>query len=162
MANIFDQYDMDYTSSLNNALRDASVIQTGKIEDGKYQAKVNDIKLMPSKKYQDELQLGINFQIIEGDYKGRFCSRYYAVIPEFMDRIKTDMHTLGLDLEDDIRKLGEEETLEMLIGRIVDITIKNKRSKTNGQEYMNVYINRLVSLGEFEEVEDDDDDNPFE
>lgn len=162
MANIFDSYGMDYTASLNNALRDAKIVDnTEPIPDGKYQCRIVQVSIKPSKKYEDELQMDIALQIIEGIFENRFLHRYYAIIPEQMDRIKTDMHTLGIDLKDDIRNLGDEDLLNSLYGRIVDVQVKWKTSATNGKSYQNVYINRLVSMGSFEET-DEDEPLPFD
>lgn len=165
MANIFDNYAMDYTSSCNNSLRDAEDTRNKELPEGQYQARTCGIWLKPSKKYEDELQLRIGFQVLEGEYKGNYCSRYYAIIPEQMPMLKNDLMTLGIDLQDDIRKLGDEETLKAMDGLIVDINVKHKKAQRSSKvdHFVNVYINRLVGKYEepMEEAEDDDD-NPFE
>ena len=167
MANIFDNYGMDYTSACNNSLREAEVGASKYVDlpEGSYQCRTFGIYLKPSKKYQDELQFRIGFEVLEGPYKGSRTSKFYAVIPEQMGIIKYDLSTLGVELDDDIRNLGDEAILESLDGLIVDLTIRHKKAKPGSRidHFTNLFINRLVGkdTAPFEEAEDDDE-NPFE
>lgn len=162
--NPFNNYGMDYISSLNNAYRDAQVRNSNfTLPDGKYQAALTYIALLPSKLYENELQLCLGFTVIDGEYKGHKLSKYQSIIPENMDRLKTDMTVLGLDLEGDITKLGEQDVLESLLDTIVDLTIKSKAKTKGNGFYTNVYLNRKAGMlsGENMIEADEDDDNPF-
>lgn len=159
--NPFSSYDMDYISSLNNAYRDASVRGgTNAVPEGKYQAALSYIALLPSKYFENELQLCLGFTILEGDQKGASLSKYISIIPESMERLKTDMTVLGLDLENNIVKLGEQDVLEGLLDTVVDLTVRHKQKKDGKGWYTNIYLNR--ASGKYEgDLEVQDDDNPF-
>lgn len=160
--NPFSQLGRDYQASLNNAYRDAQNLSTGmrSLPEGKYQCIICAFSLRPSKQYPDELSLSLGFQVISGDQKNVIVYKYYAINPENLDRLKTDMETLKIDLHDDITNLGEADTAEAIIDQIVDITVKHK-AKTDGKGFFqNIYINRAYGKNSFTEIEDDD--NPFD
>lgn len=166
MANIFDNYGMDYTSACNNSLRDAEIGKPkyGDLPEGSYQCRTFGIYLKPSKKYEDELQFRIGLEVLEGPCKGVQASKFYAVIPEQMSMIKNDLATLGVDLGDDIRNLGDEAVLESLDGLIVDVVVRHKKTKPGSKidHFTNLYINRLVGKDSAPFTETEDDENPFE
>ena len=165
--NPFDSFDSAYMASLNNAYRAAEAKGGGSFlpPEGKYQTIVSAFSLKPSKIFNDELTLNLGFEVLDGEHKGKTVYKYYSIIPEGLDLLKTDMTRLNIDLEDDIRKLGEMKTAEQIIDQVVDITIKHKKKKNGEGVYQNVYIDR--SLGKvqppfenFKEV--DDDQLPFD
>jgi len=161
--NPFDQFGPDYISSLNNSYRDAKIKtrSSGIVPEGKYQTIVTYIALKPSRVYQNELQLAMSFEILDGEYRGTSVMKYTPIIPENMERLKTDLYILGIDLEDDVTKLGDQSTIEMILDQIVDITVKHKAREKSDGVYQNIFINRSHGKpsGDFEETEDDD--NPF-
>lgn len=165
--NPFNQFDNAYMASLNNAYREAqSLRRTGTmpmLPEGKYQCIVSAFSLKPSKNYPDELNLMLGFEVISGDQKGITAYKFYAINPESVERLKTDMQILNIDLEDDISVLGEFKTADAILDQIVDITVKHKR-KENGTFFQNIYLNRSMgkaSVNGFQPVEDDDE-LPFE
>ena len=162
--NPFNSFGPDYLASLNNSYRDAKVRARGggsaTLPEGKYQAYINYVSLMPSKLYADELQLAIGFDILAGDQKGQHVAKYIAIIPERMEQLKNDLSVLNIDIGDDVSKLGEEETINQMIDQIVDITIRHKK-KDKGGFFQNVYIDRSLGKSDNFVEQDDDDDNPF-
>lgn len=159
--NPFNNYGQDYIASLNNSYRDAKVTSRGgtTLPEGSYQAFIHYVSLSPSKLYADELQLAIGMEVIAGDQKGARCTKFYAIVPERIGILKSDLNTLNIDIGDDITLLGEQETIDQILDQIVDITVKHKIH--NGKNYQNIYINR--SAGKADNfVEADDDDNPFD
>lgn len=162
--NPFDAFDAAYKASLNNAYRDAKLIdqQGYMLPEGKYQCIISAFSLKPSTKFPDELNLSLGFEIIQGDQKGMTAYKYYQIVPENLDRLKTDMNTLGINLEDDITKLGELQTADKILDQIVDISIKHKRRDDGKGFYQNVYLNRSHGKAGDSFQETDDDENPFE
>lgn len=163
--NPFDAFDATYMASLNNAYKAAQVYQGGPtiLPEGKYQCIVSAFSLKPSKVYQDELTLSLGFEVIQGELKGRTVYKFYDINPEYLDTLKTDMNTLGIDLTEDIRKLGDMSTANHILDQIVDIQVKHKKKQKGEGVYQNIFLNRSMGKanGGFQEVEDDDE-LPFE
>ena len=165
--NLFDSYGRDYLSELNRAYRDAEVnTRTGLLPEGKYQAHISYVSLNHSKIYPDEIQLGIVFTVLNGDQKGVRVSKYTPVTLENLSRLKSDLTVLGIDLGDDVSKLGNMEILDAILDQIVDITVKHKKRNDGKGVYQNIYINRSMGKNDgsagmdgFTEV--DDDESPF-
>ena len=164
--NPFSSFDNAYMASLNNAYRDAETgYKPRSLPEGKYQTVISAFALKPSTKFPDELNLALGFEVLSGDQKGVTAYKYYSITPEHISRLKNDMLVLGIDLEDDVSKLGELTTADKILDQIVDITIKHTQKKDGKGFYQNVYVNR--SLGKisegFQEVpEGEDDECPFD
>ena len=163
--NPFDAFDASYKASLNNAYRDAEVKSRRftMLPEGKYQCIISSYEIKPSEMYADELTLKIGFEVISGDQKGIVAYKFYQIIPERMDTLKTDMTMLGIDLTGDISILGTAQTANKIVDLIVDITVRHKK-KTDGKGfYQNIFINRCLGKAENNEfTEVDDDELPFE
>ncbi len=164
--NPFDSLDAAYRASLKNAYRDAETgYKPRSLPEGKFQAVISAFVLKPSSKYPDELNLTLGFEVINGDQKGVTAYKFYSLTPEHIGRLKPDMETLGIDLEEDVTKLGERTTADKILDQIVDITVKHTKKKEGKGFYQNIYINRSVGkLSEgFQEVpEGEDDECPFD
>lgn len=167
--NPFNGLDAAYMASLNNAYRaaDGSSGFSHTLPDGKYQCAICAFSLKPSKKFPDELNLSLGFEVLNGDQKGVTVYKYYSIVPERLDMLKRDMVTLGVDLEDDISKLGELPTADKILDQVVDITVK-QTPRRDGQKgwYQNIYLNRSLGklsavMGEVLETVDDDE-TPFD
>lgn len=162
--NPFNALDPAYLASLNNAYRAAEVKSKGItiLPEGKYQAMISAYLLKPSKIYQDEMNLQLGFDILSGEHKGKTVYKYYSIIPEGLDMLKTDMVMLGIDLQDDITKLGDELIGQSILQTVVDITIRHKKAKNSERIYQNVYINRVAGNASEAFMEVDDDESPFD
>lgn len=163
--NPFNQLDPAYQASLNNAYKAAQVLGgsgNASLPEGKYQCIIGSFSLKPNKNYPDELTLMLGFEVITGDQKGAVAYKFYAINPENLDRLKTDMNTLNVDLSDDITVLGEMKTADQILDQIVDITVKHKRKPDGRGFYQNVYLNRSHGKADQFQPVDNDDDNPFD
>ena len=165
--NPFKSFDDAYLASLNNAYRAAEVKTPSAtiIPEGKYQCVISAFALKPSRNYPDELNLSLGFEVLDGPQKGKTVFKYYMIIPEGLDILKTDMSCLGINLEDDITRLGELSTAEAILDQVVDITIKHKKKQKGEGVYQNIYINRClgkIAVGDNSFQEVDDDELPFD
>ena len=165
--NPFRNMDAGYQASLNNAYR-AATVRGGNgmamLPEGKYQCIITAFSLKPNTKYPDELNLSLGFEVLTGDQKGVLVHKFYSIVPERLDTLKTDMVMLGVDLSDDITKLGELETADHLLDQIVNISVRHKKRPDGNGFFQNIFINRCLGKaglpGEgFQEV--DDDELPF-
>lgn len=161
--NPFDSYDEAYKASLNNAYRNAEVKRYNNymIPEGKYQCVIISFALKPSKQFIDELNLNLGFEILEGPCKGANLYKFYPITPEQIERLKTDMKTLDIDLGDDVTKLGDYTIAQQILDKVVDVTVKHHKKTKGDGFYQNVYINRCVGKMDMTPVENDDD-CPFE
>lgn len=161
--NPFDTYGLDYIASLNNSYRDAEIKSSGTtvLPEGKYQAMVNYYSLKESKTYADELVMSLGFIITTGPQKGKTVFKTYPIVPERIGTLKTDLSILNIDINDDIRSLGDPQTAGKILDLIVDLTIKHKHVEE--RIYQNIYLNRCHGKAEenFVEAPDDDDELPW-
>ena len=163
--NPFKQNDDAYQASLNNAYKAAQSYNNNGIRmlpEGKYQCIIDAFSLKPSKLYSDELNLILGFSVITGEHKGETVFKYYAITPENLDRLKTDMITLNIDLSEDITILGEMKTAEAILDQIVDINIKHRRKKNGEGFYQNVYIVRSLGKADDTFMETEPGETPFD
>jgi len=151
----FDKFGNDYKAAMSNSYASAEVVERGSLfitlPDGKYQPRIYSVGFDEAKDINAEIPayFVITFEMIDGEYKGKRFSKRYPLVPDKirMDTLKTDLNTLGIVLpNDDFCKIEEEEVIRPAIDQIVEITVKNKASKTNGKTYMNIYINRSVGV----------------
>ena len=151
MNNPFDQYDAAYIEALNNAYSCAEVAERknvyGKLPDGKYQVFVDTACVQPGRNDPTVMRLDLEIIVLQGEYAGHHISKSYPIVPERLEYLKSDLvNIFGLDIDNDIRMLGEEETLLRMLDAIIDLSIKN--TKKNGKEYYNIYLNRYVGQKE--------------
>lgn len=131
----------DFSEDLVKAYQEAELSskadRSKKIPDGKYEAVIS--KVSPEM-YQGKPKLSMQLKITNGNSKNRiFFNNYPLATPVGLSRLKNDINTLGLKL-DDIRQL-KEMVGEMLDKRVA-IVIKTNASNT---KYQNCYINSLLS-----------------
>lgn len=129
-----------YLSQFQQAYKDADVSDSyDELPDGEYTVKVERVELKESNSGRPMLEW--EFVVHEGEFAGRHEWKYNLL--DSVDRIqwlKKDLFRAGLDLED-ITKL--EESLPLLLDRLLKITIKTKMGN-NGLKYRNVYINKQI------------------
>lgn len=161
--NPFDNYGQDYLSSLNNAYRASDAApRTSLLPEGKYQGYVSSVGLTPNKYYNDELQFNLKLTVLDGPKASFSVTKYYTLTPERIDILKGDMLTLGVNLDNGVEQLGEQEVLEGLLDTVVDFTIKHKKRAKGDGVYQNIFINRSAGKTDgFIPAPEDDEDDPF-
>ena len=161
--NPFDSYGQDYLSSLNNAYKASDATpRGGLLPEGKYQGYVSSVAFVPNKFYNDELQFNLKLTVLDGPKAGFSITKFYTLTPERIDMLKGDMLTLGVNLDNGVEQLGEQEVLEGLLDTVVDFTIKHKKRTKGDGVYQNIYINRAAGkVSGFVPMPEDDDDDPF-
>jgi hypothetical protein len=133
------------------------------LDEGKYQTIISAYSLKPSKKFEDELNLMLGFEIISGQNKGIIVYKFYAINPERIDTLKGDMQILGIDLEETgIRALGDPATADKILDLICDIQIKHKKRTDGNGVFQNVYLSKCLGKAEDNFMETDDDECPFD
>jgi len=128
-----------YLSKFQQAYKEAEVtdIDFDELPDGDYVARVERVELKQSKSGKPMLEW--EFVISDGQFAGRREWKYNLIDNvERVQWLKRDLFKAGLDLED-ITKL--EESLPLLLDRILEIRIKTKRGN-NGETYRNIYIKK--------------------
>ncbi len=113
--------------------------RVSEVPDGTYVAEIADVCFDTSRK-TGRLLFVWDFSIAEGEYAGETVRKFSGV--ETVDNLrffKGDLATVGIYLQ----RLSDINLAEF-IGRRVEITIKTKK-RSDGEEYRNVYINRLIS-----------------
>ena len=144
--NPLEDCGMDYLASLDNAYADAEIREGGGgglLPEGKYQMFVCNVSLGENK-FIGVMQLAIGLEVLDGDMKGRKVTKYLPLSVERIEYLKNDLYTLGVDLSGGIVKLGEEATLQSIIDKVVDVTIKHKKKDNGNGTFMNIYINRCL------------------
>lgn len=163
--NPFDKYGQDYLASLNNAYKASEATAKGPsfLPEGKHQCYISSLAFVPNKYFPTELQFNLKLTVIEGEHSGFSTTKFYQLAPERMDMLKGDMLTLGIDLNNGVERLGDQEVIDSLLDLVVDITIKHKAKSDGKGFYQNIYIDRCLGKmpDQFMPADADDDDNPF-
>lgn len=144
--NPLEAMDMDYLASLDNAYAEAEVREGGSgglLPEGKHQMYVCGVSLGENK-FIGAMQLAINLEVLDGEHRGRRATKYLPLTTERMEYLKNDLAVLGVDLSAGIVKLGEQETLQSMIDKVVDVTVKHKRKENGKGVFQNIFINRCV------------------
>jgi hypothetical protein len=120
----------------------------GIVPVGTYAVEIKAVKIEDGKNGSPKLHW--TFEVADGDYEGK-------KIPKW-DNLETDnnlafvkgaMQALGLEIPDDIEDL--EEALQEAVGLSCEVRVVEK------DEYINVYIQRLLDGDDDEEEEDEDE-----
>lgn len=159
----FESYGEDYMASMNNAIGSATVLD-GKYEslpDGKYQMGVYGVEVKPSNYVDGYPNFIMELRVVNGECAGRRAYKRYTLEPskDAMDRLKTDLHLLGVELHS-ISDLENESIMSALLDQVVDVVVKNKQAK-NGKTYPNYYLNRVVGMLTDGESPVDVEDTPW-
>jgi hypothetical protein len=106
------------------------------VPDGKYQVRVNTVKLAQSQKGDPMLKWGLI--VISGQYADRHIFKNSVITPASLPFVKGDLQTLGLTLP----KFSDlPNHLESLLDLSIEVT---KRTKG---DFTNVYFNKLLQIG---------------
>ena len=127
-------FDEDFAS--------AEVEDFDRVPDGKYQIKVEKAALAKSREKGTPM-IRWQFGVISGAHAGRKIFKNSIITHESMRFVKGDLEKLGLKLG----RLSElEKHLPGLIGQAAEVSVVTKAKAEGGQEYLNVYVNRLLSI----------------
>ena len=125
------------------------------LPDGKYQVSIEEVRLENAKK-SGRLQLAWVLTVMSGDYAGRKVFHYRGLDrEESVGWMKREIYACGLEVES---ILDLPDMLPELLDRVVEITLKTKRG-SDGEDYQNCFINKLLEAVGPGAVSVDDD--PF-
>ncbi len=125
------------------------------LPDGKYQVSIEEVRLENAKK-SGRLQLAWVLTVMNGDYAGRKVFHYRGLDrEESAGWMKREIYACGLEVES---ILDLPDMLPELLDRVVEITLKTKRG-SDGEDYQNCFINKLLEAVGPGAVSVDDD--PF-
>lgn len=148
----FDSFDQAELDAMNQVYQEAEVIESGYVilPEGNYQAYIDRFFLQESKHTAGEVVLIIALKVVGGRYEGATISKYHSIRLDRMDRIKTDLITIGFPF-DGIESLEDPERARQVLDVLLDITVKRKAKKTGEGNYTNVYINRNLGVYEHQD-----------
>lgn len=141
-------------SDMDQAFDDADPETSGfdPIPDGTYQARVESVELVWSKKQPPKRMLKWCLKILNPPYEGRLVWKYNGIENAKIGWLKGDLGLCGLTLE----KLSDlPNRLRDLLDIPMEIRVKNVG------DFTNVYFNKRLVFGEEEEATKKDDDLPF-
>jgi|LSQX01.3.fsa_nt_gb hypothetical protein len=128
-----------------------------KLPDGKYQVTVEEVRF-ENAKTSGRLQLAWVFAVISPvNFENRKIFHYRGLDKEeSIGWMKKEIYACGLKVE----KLSDlPDLLPQLLDRIIEVTLKTKKS--NGEEFQNCFINKLLSAEDLRDMPLGDDDVPF-
>ena len=120
-------YDDDYAS--------AEAPSQDEVPDGKYQARIESVKLESSQK--GDPMIKFDLEVISGAQAGRHIFKNSVITQASIPYVKGDLKTLGLELAKFSQLAGRLEEL-------LDVTLEVTK-RTRG-DYTNVYFNRRLRL----------------
>jgi hypothetical protein len=122
-------------SSYDAEFEAAQVPDMEEVPDGKYQVRVNTVKLAQSQKGDPMLKWDL--VVISGQHADRHIFKNSVITPASLPFVKGDLQTLGLTLA----KFSDlPNHLELLLDLNIEVT---KRTKG---DFTNVYFNKLLHL----------------
>lgn len=122
-------------SSFDDDYAEAEAPEFDEVPDGKYQVRVDKVKLARSQK--NDPMIKWDTVIISGQQSGRHIFKNSVITQSSLPFVKADLLTLGLKLE----KFSElPNHLDELLDLSIDVT---KRTKG---DYTNVYFNKLLNI----------------
>lgn len=124
---MLEGYDDDYQK--------AEATNGAELPDATYSMLVTDAVIKLTKETQKPM-LALSLVVMGGQYDGRKQWRNSVITPESLGFIKSDLKTMGMELE----KFSDlEERVSELIGLELDVTVSTKG------KFRNLYINRVIS-----------------
>jgi Protein of unknown function (DUF669) len=131
--------------------------QYDEVPDGKYVVFVDRCELKETK--NGDPMLFWQFEIMEGPHRGRklFKNNVLKTVDN-LRFLKQDLARAGFELE---RLADLEHQLESLLDRILEV--QKKTTKSKGETYENIYINRFKGFAEHDDgpLDINEDDLPF-
>jgi len=122
-------YDADFEA--------AEAPEMEEVPDGKYQVRINTVKLAESQKGDPMVKWDLI--VISGQYAGRHVFKNSVITPASLPFVKGDLKTLGLQLA----KFSDlPNHLDSLLDTNLEVT---KRTKG---DFTNVYFNKVIQIAE--------------
>ena len=138
-------------SEFDNEFSTAEAPSFDEVPDGKYQARVDVVRLDRSQKGDPMLRWDLI--VIAGPHSGRHIFKNSVITPAALPFVKGDLNTLGLEL-DRFSELNDR------LGDLLDTTLEVTK-RTRG-EYSNVYFNKRINIADNGAAKQlDSDEIPF-
>ena len=122
-------------SSFDDDFATAEAPEYDEVPDGKYQARIESVKLESSQKGDPMIKWDLI--VIAGSQTGRHIFKNSVITPAALPFVKADLKTVGLELAKFSDLAGRLEEL-------LDVTLEVTK-RTRG-EYTNVYFNKRIQL----------------
>ncbi len=122
-------------SSFDDEFATAEAPEYDEVPDGKYQARIESVKLDSSQK--GDPMIKFDLQVMSGSQAGRHIFKNSVITQASIPYVKGDLKTLGLELSRFSELAGRLEEL-------LDVTLEVTK-RTRG-DYSNVYFNRRIRL----------------
>jgi len=137
-------------SSYDDDFASAEAPSQDEVPDGKYQARIESVKLESSQKGDPMIKLDL--EVLSGSQAGRHIFKNSVITQASIPYVKGDLKTLGLELS----KFSE---LSGRLEELLDVTLEVTK-RTRG-DYTNVYFNRRIRIAAASSGEVPAGDMPF-
>ena len=129
-----DKTDVDL-SAFDDEFSSAEAPSFDEVPDGKYQARIDSVRLDRSQKGDPMLRWDLI--VIAGQHAGCHIFKNSVITPAALPFVKGDLKTLGMEL-------GKFSDLQQRLDELLDITLEVTK-RTRG-EYTNVYFNKRIQI----------------
>ena len=137
-------------SSYDDDFATAEAPAYDEVPDGKYQARIESVKLESSQK--GDPMIKFDLEVLSGSQAGRHIFKNSVITQASIPYVKGDLKTLGLELA----KFSQlSERLEELLDVTLEVT-----KRTRG-DYTNVYFNRRIQIAAASHGDVPSGDMPF-
>ena len=137
-------------SSYDDDFATAEAPAYDEVPDGKYQARIESVKLESSQK--GDPMIKFDLEVLSGSQAGRHIFKNSVITQASIPYVKGDLKTLGLELA----KFSQlSERLEELLDVTLEVT-----KRTRG-DYTNVYFNRRIQIAAASRGDVPSGDMPF-
>lgn len=137
-------------SAFDDEFSSAEAPSFDEVPDGKYQARIDSVRLDRSQKGDPMLRWDLI--VIAGSQAGRHIFKNSVITPAALPFVKGDLKTLGLELT----KFSD---LQQRLEELLDITVEVTK-RTRG-EYTNVYFNKRIQIAANAARQQSADEAPF-
>jgi len=137
-------------SSYDDDFASAEAPSQDEVPDGKYQARIESVKLESSQK--GDPMIKFDLEVLSGSQAGRHIFKNSVITQASIPYVKGDLKTLGLELS----KFSE---LSGRLEELLDVTLEVTK-RTRG-DYTNVYFNRRIRIAAASSGEVPAGDMPF-
>ena len=137
-------------TSFDDEFATAEAPEYDEVPDGKYQARIESVKLESSQK--GDPMIKFDLEVLSGSHAGRHIFKNSVITQASIPYVKGDLKTLGLELSRFSELAGRLEEL-------LDVTLEVTK-RTRG-DYTNVYFNRRIRIAAATNGEAPTGDMPF-
>jgi hypothetical protein len=147
---MFNEFNNDDLSTLWDETEPAERKSFSDIPDGKYEAKVNTVRLDKSK--SGKPMISWDLIISKGDQEGRHVFNNQLIeTPQQISFVKAQLRDLGLD----VSSLQTLQTgLASLLDAILAIQAKTRPATADYEARQNIYLNKVIAYGNSIAAED--------